>query len=1127
MSRRKLSILTGCVVVAAALVICMEGVPAQDQQATDGELRAKANTYGPANRRRITRADREAAAGRSLAAPHAPPGPGDTPDYFGVCPNYANSQLPYVDPKNKNIIIGGIRKFVDSLPGLGAGNANNLGQYIPVANADTITYSGSDYYEIALVEYSERMHSDLPATRLRGYVQTNYGTDPQTHLNTVAPSSVHYMGPLIIARKNRPVRIKFTNMLPTGSGGDLFIPTDTTVMGAGMGPDEATSYTQNRAAIHLHGGATPWISDGTPHQWITPSGEATAYTKGDSARNVPDMPDPGSGSQTYYYSNQQSSRLMFYHDHSWGITRLNVYVGEAAGYLVTDDAEERLINSGALPGNGMGVYRYGIPLVIQDKTFVPPNDATVVFPLGQLTTQDPTWDTAKWGGTGSLWFPHVYMPNQNPEDSSGASAMGRWDYGPWFWPPFNAAAGLVNGPVANPYFGQPGEPEFIPGTPNPSVVPESFMDTPVVNGTAYPYLNVEPRRYRFRILNACNDRFLNLQLYMGGGKGYYKGKEITMVAAVPNTKLPDTWPTDAREGGAPSPKSIGPTMVQVGTEGGFLPQPVELLNQPIDYVYNRRDIVVLNVSSHTLFLGPAERADVVVDFSGVKPGSSVILYNDSPAPVPGFDPRLDYYTGNPDLTSTGGAPSTLPGYGPNTRTIMQFRVVKPSGNLPPETDNHATTMDKLRDTGSGLPHEFAASSDLPIVPERAYGDATDTYARIQDTSITFTPRGSDTPVTVNMQPKSIIESFETDYGRMNAMLGVEMPFTNNQNQTSIWLQYVAPPTETLTNGQYQIWKVTHNGVDTHAIHFHLFNVQLINRVGWDGAIRPPDDNEVGWKETVRMNPLEDAIVALRPILPTVPFSMSDSVRLLNPAMPSGSVFQSIDPVTNQMVNVTNELTNFGHEYVWHCHLLGHEENDMMRPMPVDSTIATPSSPTDLSASVLGATQAALAWTDMSGNETGFRIERSLGNSLLFATVDTVGAGVTTYTDTTAAAGAVNNYRVVAFNGSGDSMPSHWASVLTAAPAAPYRLSAIPSAKGATPAVTLLWNENSNNEAGFTVQRAGDAKFTKDIVDFSAAAHTATYADSTVAAKGKYYYRVKATNVIGDSAWSNIATATVP
>ena len=58
---------------------------------------------------------------------------------------------------------------------------------------------------------------------------------------------------------------------------------------------------------------------------------------------------------------------MFYHDHSWGITRLNVYAGEAAGYLITDPTEQALFGPGG-PYAGLGE---GIPLVIQDRTFVP------------------------------------------------------------------------------------------------------------------------------------------------------------------------------------------------------------------------------------------------------------------------------------------------------------------------------------------------------------------------------------------------------------------------------------------------------------------------------------------------------------------------------------------------------------------------------------------------------------------------------------------------------------------------------------------------------------------------------------------------------------------------------------
>ncbi len=65
----------------------------------------------------------------------------------------------------------------------------------------------------------------------------------------------------------------------------------------------------------------------------------------------------------------------------------------------------------------------------------------------------------------------------------------------------------------------------------------------------------------------------------------------------------------------------------------------------------------------------------------------------------------------------------------------------------------------------------------------------------------------------------------------------------------------------------QIWKITHNGVDTHPIHFHLYDVQVLNRVTWDNIIIPPEPIELGWKDTVRVSPLEDTIVALRPIMP--------------------------------------------------------------------------------------------------------------------------------------------------------------------------------------------------------------------------------------------------------------------
>lgn len=135
-----------------------------------------------------------------------------TPDYY-TTPNWANSYP--------------MAKFVDTLPGIDAASANNLGQYIPKAVPDQNSYPGSDYYVIGLVEYTEKMHSDLNPTTLRGYVQLN--DDGANGKNYTRKTQPHYLGPIIVAERDRPVRIKFVNMLPSGAGGDLFIPLDKTV----------------------------------------------------------------------------------------------------------------------------------------------------------------------------------------------------------------------------------------------------------------------------------------------------------------------------------------------------------------------------------------------------------------------------------------------------------------------------------------------------------------------------------------------------------------------------------------------------------------------------------------------------------------------------------------------------------------------------------------------------------------------------------------------------------------------------------------------------------------------------------------------------------------------------------
>ena len=113
---------------------------------------------------------------------------------------------------------GGIHKFVDTLPGLTSAGANNLGQYIPVAVPDTTSYPGSDYYEIALVQYTQKMHTDLNPTTLRGYVQISTTAVPgcahrpdcirtdQPILNAAgaqvyAVAAPSYLGPAVVATK--------------------------------------------------------------------------------------------------------------------------------------------------------------------------------------------------------------------------------------------------------------------------------------------------------------------------------------------------------------------------------------------------------------------------------------------------------------------------------------------------------------------------------------------------------------------------------------------------------------------------------------------------------------------------------------------------------------------------------------------------------------------------------------------------------------------------------------------------------------------------------------------------------------------------------------------------------------
>ena len=357
---------------------------------------------------------------------------------FGASRAYAFAQSPT-----------NIRKFVTTLPGLGPAAANNIGQYIPLATKHTKKIFGhsTDVYNVAVTEFSEQMHPDLPGkTHFFGY-------------SDLFNLQKKYLGGAIVAKRGTPVLLTVTNLMPHKH----ILPVDPTIM-AGPNGLMVGDLPTNRIATHLHGGLTPWFSDGTPFQWFTPTGK-----HGPSFMNVPGLRSiPGTG--TYYYPNDQSARLVWYHDHAIGITRLNAYAGIASAYILVDDFETGLVNDGLLPD------LVGIPLIIQDKSFVPTD----------ILTQDPNW---KWGEPGDLWYPHEYEVNTFL--GGAANPKGRVDWGPTVTPPSQNTLPL----------------------PPVSVVPEAFLDTILVNGGVYPEVSVPPRRVRFRMLNGSQARFYHLNLY--------------------------------------------------------------------------------------------------------------------------------------------------------------------------------------------------------------------------------------------------------------------------------------------------------------------------------------------------------------------------------------------------------------------------------------------------------------------------------------------------------------------------------------------------------------------------------------------------------------------------------------
>lgn len=302
-----------------------------------------------------------------------------------VCGQSATAQAP---PKPLGVLVPQgvvtppLTHFTQELRGVGPGA-------IPVAVPDgTRTFPNgqvADHYSIDINEFTDTLHPDL------GGPTTLWGYNPRTALGVTGIPVQKHLGGIIVAQRGHPAQLTFHNNLPNAH----ILPVDATLMGA--------QGAVNRTSTHLHGGFIPWISDGGPfNNWDPQGGKGTSFINNQVLRPGEVVP---ANEAEYYYPNDQSARLMWYHDHSVGITRPNAYAGIASAYILRDAFEASLVRD------------FGLP------QFIEKGDAN--FPSSSRTRSSRPLPTRIPPSRGVPWDPGTSTTPMSTTAASGSSVLAR------------------------------------------------------------------------------------------------------------------------------------------------------------------------------------------------------------------------------------------------------------------------------------------------------------------------------------------------------------------------------------------------------------------------------------------------------------------------------------------------------------------------------------------------------------------------------------------------------------------------------------------------------------------------------------------------------------------------------